>query len=936
MAGLNQIEYIVGIDLGTTISGVSIAHVNDPLNIITVSAWDDSKEPSETFFSSILYSKDGNDTPKCGMQRDEVDDLGVYVDNISQYLLDIDASNKKLGQLMDGLTVKKVMTDYLKYFVQIALKRLQVHDKLIENEYFQEFVNEEFIEEDIKTICYCLVCPTDRQEFMKDCFIGAGIIEASEAEHRLSFVIKAVTIAHYHLSLNRNETNIQKDQDYFVVDVDDISNGIAKVHTASTQSLSTVTKISDDITRGSLNLDIRFKDYLIENMTELNLDASLIDQFIQIFSEEIKYEFNMDTPTKTAISQKNVDGNLIEFTYEDLNRIVIYPFIEGIHEFVSKANETHGQHKMFLSANGGISEYFVENLIARDKDRLKYYHAKGVSSGAVSSKISTYKSQIPFFFDDEHQCLFSDTKWPLRKTTIEEPIDNNNENDAYDFIVGIDFGTSFSGSSYVQLKNKNGKPVDTKEIKTIKTGWPGGRILGSRKTPTLSMYDKNMRLNYWSQEAEIMVNRRQDLKLLGNFKLFLCPESLENFHGHTVDLEERKRQEGFAEERTTKNEVDTVKVIADYLIKFKNHIAEYILTKEMGENFGFFNRGKLLKKYKMRFVIAVPAMWNLPARDAMAQAAIEAGLIEKNEPDQLFIISEPEAAALFCMKSMTEYFEKENEELDDTNFIVCDAGGGIVDLATFNLQLNKEDGDTPTTKPIICQIGDSIGDICGSTCIDLRFKKYLLEFYKSVGVDINKENVPLDGVMKSFVINYKSSFSSNLQDDTYYHINLPEDRVLNFTGDSTYTMINENKTLKMKNQDMKEKIFDPIVDRIIYLMDDQLNQAKKGGRDIKAILMVGGFSQSKYLQQRIKDQYKGVCHVIVPVEGDTAVSHGAVFYALYPRTISKNIVGKSIGLEVQAPFSQRKDKSPNGSGNFEKYRLEYFVKDQALGDELKT
>ncbi|KAI7894680.1 uncharacterized protein EV154DRAFT_560047 [Mucor mucedo] len=859
------------------------------------------------------------------MQHDDVNDIGVYVDNISQYLLDIDASDEKLGRLMDGLTVRKVITDYLKYFVQLALKRLQVHKNVVKNVHFQEFVNEEFIDEDIKTIGYCLVCPTDRQEFMKDCFIEAGIIEEFEAEHRLLFVIEAVAIAHYHLSLDRNETGIQSNQDYFVFDVGDISIGIAKVHTASTESLSTVTGISDDIAQGSINLDIKFKDYLIENLTALNLDISHIDQFVQTFSKKMKYEFNMYAPTQTAISQDDIDGNPIGFTYEDLDRIVLKPFIESIAKFVSIANETHGH--------------------SRDKSKLKYHrstieHSLGmVSSGAVSSTLNSYKSQTPFSLYNEHRSPFSDRRPPLPEIVSEESTDDNDENNAYDLIVGIDFGTCFSGCSYVQLKDKNGKPVGTKKIKTIKTGWPGGHLNNFGKTPTLLVYEKNMKPKYWSEEAKLVAKRRKN-SILGNFKLFLCSKYLEN----TDDLEEFEERGGVPDDGYPKNEVDVVRIIADYLKFFKNYVVEYIVSKEMDESFTFYNRSKLLKKYKIKYVMTVPAMWNSVARNSMVQAAVEATLIEKNEVDQLLIISEPEAAALFCMKRKTEYFEKEDEKLNDTNFIVCDAGGGTVDLVTFNLQLNKEEYDTPTTKQMIFQIGDGVGDICGSTCLDVGFQNYLHEFYKSFGVDIDKENALLDDVMNDFVKNYKLDFMPNLQGDSYYDINLPGNGIRNFTSDSTYSMTNANRTLKMKNQVMKEQIFDPVVDRIFYLIDDQLNQAKKVDRRIDTILMVGGFSQSRYLQQRIKDRYKGVCHVSFPTEGVEAISYGAVSYALNPRTISRTTATQSLGLEVQAPFekilpdsSKRRVKGPNGDWNFEKDRIEYFVKQgQILKNELQT
>lgn len=80
----------------------------------------------------------------------------------------------------------------------------------------------------------------------------------------------------------------------------------------------------------------------------------------------------------------------------------------------------------------------------------------------------------------------------------------------------------------------------------------------------------------------------------------------------------------------------------------------------------------------------------------------------------------------------------------------------------------------------------------------------------------------------------------------------------------------------MKNEDMQTKVFDPIVDRVLNLINRQRRQAENEGRKIDAILMFGGFSQSRYFQQRINDKYRGRCSVIIPYEGVTAISHGAV------------------------------------------------------------
>ncbi|KAI7891307.1 uncharacterized protein EV154DRAFT_602615 [Mucor mucedo] len=948
MSNAKQINYVVGIEFGSTTSGVSIAHVQDPFNIITVLSWNDTEKVSKKnsqnyssrkFLSSILYPSDEDDNLLCGVKFEDVDNKGVYLANIGHYLVDIETSNEMLNQLMNGLTIKKVVTDYLKYFVPLGIQKLQKHNKLVKNKYFKIFVNEEFIYEEINTIHYCLVCPTSRQEFMKDCFIEAGIIDETEAEYRLSFVTEAVATAHYQLSLDRNLTRIQNNQNYLVCNISDASVGIAEIHAASNESLSTVTEVFDDFTQGSMNLEGRFRDHLTKHMTELNLNTSLIDKFVNAFTEDIKYKFTMDAPETPAFSQVDANNDVVKFTYEELNRIVFEPFIKGITDLILNADETHNPCWIFLSGRYGVDAYLAEKLTRVDQGKLEYSHSfvedsiDRISSGAVSSVLSTYKSQIPFF---------SDKKTSAQETILEETSDIVNGNDGYDFIVAIDFGTTSSGCSYIKLRDNKGNPVTTKIIKTIKEDWPEGNALEFEKVPTLLMYDKNMKPKYWGEEAKLQARRHQDLSLLGNFKLFLCPDSLEKFYGRNDDIQKLKERVGFTEKqgpkKDVKKEIFAVQIIADYLKLFKNHIIEHIATKEMDDNFTHFTRARLLKKYKMRYVITIPAMWNASARDTMAQAVVEAGMITRSELDRLLIISEAEAAALSCENKFTEYFNKEEGSIDGTNFIVCDAGGGTVDLVTFNLQYNEK------KESMISQIDDGIGDTCGSTYLDVRFKNYIFDFYRSFGIDIDRSNIQLDDIMQEFIKNQKPDFMPDYNGDTYYDINLPGKGIINAFSNPKYRLSNGNTTLKMKNQDMKEQIFDPVVQRIFSLIDNQLKQAGKGGRKVDAILMVGGFSQSRYLQQCIKDQYKGVCHVSVPYEGGTAISHGAASYALNSRMISRRTAGQSLGLEVQAPFIKsladsfkKRVKGPDGDENFEKDRLEYFVtRGQVLEGERQT
>lgn len=72
----------------------------------------------------------------------------------------------------------------------------------------------------------------------------------------------------------------------------------------------------------------------------------------------------------------------------------------------------------------------------------------------------------------------------------------------------------------------------------------------------------------------------------------------------------------------------------------------------------------------------MPAIWNEKAKALMRQAIVEAGIINEDDPvHRLTLVSEPEAAALYCEKHSASWDMKQGNQ-----FMVVDAGGGTVDL----------------------------------------------------------------------------------------------------------------------------------------------------------------------------------------------------------------------------------------------------------------
>jgi len=69
----------------------------------------------------------------------------------------------------------------------------------------------------------------------------------------------------------------------------------------------------------------------------------------------------------------------------------------------------------------------------------------------------------------------------------------------------------------------------------------------------------------------------------------------------------------------------------------------------------------------------VPAVWSDSAKNATLQAAKKAGIFP------VTLIKEPEAAALYTISSLDFTLNAEDA------FVICDAGGGTVDLISYEV-----------------------------------------------------------------------------------------------------------------------------------------------------------------------------------------------------------------------------------------------------------
>jgi hypothetical protein len=149
-----------------------------------------------------------------------------------------------------------------------------------------------------------------------------------------------------------------------------------------------------------------------------------------------------------------------------------------------------------------------------------------------------------------------------------------------------------------------------------------------------------------------------------------------------------------------KTEID---VAADYLFHLRSAMRNQ-LQKTLGE---VFNR----EERNIRYYLTVPAIWNDAAKAATRAAAIQAGFLRDENDNRLTLVTEPEAAAMFCSKTGLL-----NLKIHDAVLIV-DCGGGTVDLIAYEVE------EEQPFSVAECTAGS--GDSCGSTALNRNFSNIL-------------------------------------------------------------------------------------------------------------------------------------------------------------------------------------------------------------------
>ncbi|KAK2136823.1 hypothetical protein NOF04DRAFT_1338816 [Fusarium oxysporum II5] len=430
--------------------------------------------------------------------------------------------------------------------------------------------------------------------------------------------------------------------------------------------------------------------------------------------------------------------------------------------------------------------------------------------------------------------------------TGNEPVD--------DFIIiGLDFGTTYSGIAWAYSR-------EPEEIELV-TSWDSefNNCSDVEKAPTQLLYDdkKGTSWGYSIPASE---------DALKWFKLLLLDSD------DVPIMVSKSSQMRCAQKLLDKMRKDPVEVIACYLRKIWNHAIDSI-QRTVG--------AELLQKSPFHVVITLPAIWPPYAQQRMKQAAKTSGILDARScgETKLRFISEPEAAALATIKDLSK---RSTIKVGDA-MVICDAGGGTVDLISYQIE---------SISPFVvkeCVKGD--GGLCGGVFLDEQFLKLIKRKLAPGSWDNVTSAEEKKFLNECWEHGIKPQFSNQNRD---WIVDLPDSCDVASSG----RKLKRRKTLELSSSDILSA-YTPIVDKIEALIRRQTQAVKsKLGKSAKYIILVGGFGRSSYLYSKLQSAFFE--STVLQSRGNkpwSAICRGAVVHGITNHGLSATL-GVTVGARV--------------------------------------
>ncbi|XP_060735329.1 heat shock 70 kDa protein 12A isoform X5 [Tachysurus vachellii] len=486
---------------------------------------------------------------------------------------------------------------------------------------------------------------------------------------------------------------------------------------------------------------------------------------------------------------------------------------------------------------------------------------------------------------------------PLSPThTMKDSEQNEPPSHSFVVVVAIDFGTTSSGYAY----------AFTNEPECIHTmrRWEGGDPgVSNQKTPTTILLTPDRKFHSFGYAArdfyhDLDPSESKQWLYLEKFKM-----KLHTTANLSIDTDLHA---------ANGKKVKALDIFAYALAFFKEQA-----LKELSDQ-----AGAEFDNVDVRWVITVPAIWKMPAKQFMREAAYKAGLASRDNPEQLIISLEPEAASIYCRKlrlhqmvdlsdkmSINGYNSTENVGAgmaQGDRYVVVDCGGGTVDLTVH--QIRMPEGH-------LKELYKASGGPYGSIGVDYEFEQLLCKIFGQDFIDQFKIKRPAAWV--DLMIAFESRKRAAAPDRSNpLNINLPFsfiDYYKKYRGHSVEHALRKSNVdfVKWSSQgmlrmspDAMNALFKPTIDHIIQHLKELFERPEV--TDIKFLFLVGGFAESALLQKAVQDMLQGGSRVIIPHDVGLTILKGAVLFGLDPSVIRVRRSPLTYGVGVLNRFVEGK------------------------------
>ncbi|KAM6530471.1 hypothetical protein FALCPG4_008599 [Fusarium falciforme] len=422
-------------------------------------------------------------------------------------------------------------------------------------------------------------------------------------------------------------------------------------------------------------------------------------------------------------------------------------------------------------------------------------------------------------------------------------------------VLGLDYGTTSTGLSYMQQKTIS--EPDFNDLKVF-TGWSGGS--GNPKVPSEISYSKaTNRSHQQGKDAERhkLVLHWTKLELETRRPATELEALLEAVQG--LSLVKRLREVADADinheapTHLTKSPSDIVK---DFLLKISR---QYYLHMK-GQSSALIG-GQI----PLDVALTHPAEWGYEPLNKLYRAAM--GAFHKQMFPTLrnvYFVPEPEACALFTVQQLIR--NKEDSLIPGECFVICDAGGGTVDLATYRI-----DKINPLE---ISRVAPGTGAHCGATLIDRAFIRWLKSI--TTNLDILDDEIGTGG---HFLLTPERKTLLNRFDPFKHQFTGSETNILTLASGIQVKPETPGFKNGLLTIDPMKGFFDESLNGTLRLIAKQVEGATVKGEIVTKVFMSGGLSQSEYLFRRVQEWARNnpnEMEVTRPEECWTAVTQGSV------------------------------------------------------------